>query len=334
MTLVSAPAGMLGLDRPRVETEAGAEATRCGGPDFLADNRLSVRVALKALDHRVEGSNKMLAPAPSIQNTPRPFTERAQKHKDGGVLLSIVDDRICRLNGVGALTWMVLQEAETDLSLDEVVDRLREQFEAINAEGELTYEVSRSQLLVDTSSFLQKLVSLNLLQRVWKTSEEELFRVSKDVSATTSNEATEVVSAETDPEAPIRSEEKVSKRETLTAFVGLLAFDLLLKFVGFASLIERVERWPTAEPRSHDLAICRRVRAMVDHAQMYYPKKAMCLQHSAVVTCLLRRRGVPAQMVLAAHEFPIRVHAWSEVEGYVVNDRQNVKSNHREMRRV
>jgi hypothetical protein len=229
---------------------------------------------------------------------------------------------------------MVLQEAETDVSLDDVVERLTQQFDAINAEGELTYEVSRSQLRVDTSSFLEKLVSLNLLQRVGRTSEEELYRISKDVSGTTSSEVTEVISAEPDLETSIRTEEEVSKRETLTAFVGLLAFDLLLKFVGFRSLIERVGRWPTAEPRSNDLAICRRVRAMVDRAQMYYPKKAMCLQHSAVVTCLLRRRGVPAQMVLAAHEFPIRVHAWSEVEGYVVNDRQNVKSKHHEMRRV
>jgi Transglutaminase-like superfamily/Coenzyme PQQ synthesis protein D (PqqD) len=276
----------------------------------------------------------MSAPSPAIQNPPRPFTERARKHKDGSVLLSLNDDRICRLNGVGALTWMVFQEAENDLSLDEVVDRLRAQFAAINAEGELAYQVSRSQLRVDTASFLEKLVTLNLLQRVGKTSEKQLYRISEDVSGTTSPEATDVVSAEPEPEASLRTEEKVSKRETLTAFVGLLAFDFLLKFVGFRSLIERVERFPTAAPPSNDLATCRRVRAMVDRAQMYYPKKAMCLQHSAVVTCLLRRRGVPAQMVLAAHEFPVRVHAWSEVEGHVVNDHQTVKSRHREMRRV
>ena len=275
----------------------------------------------------------MSATSSSIQNFPRAFTERARKHKDGGVLLSIAEDRICRLNGVGALTWMVLQESEADLSLDDVVDRLSEQFDAINTEGELTYEVSRSQLRADTSSFLEKLVSLNLLKQVGKTNEEELYRITKDVSGTVSPK-TEVVSAGSEPELSIRAEEEVSKWETLTAFGGLLAFDLLLKLAGFKSLIERVESWPTAEPRSGDLTICRRVCAMVDRAQMYYPKKAMCLQHSAVVTCLLRRRGVPAKMVLAAHEFPIRVHAWSEVEGYVVNDRQDVKNKHREMRRV
>jgi hypothetical protein len=73
---------------------------------------------------------------------------------------------------------------------------------------------------------------------------------------------------------------------------------------------------------------------MVDRAQMYYPKKAMCLQHSAVVTCLLRRRGVPAEMVLAAQDFPPKAHAWAEVEGEVVSDSPVVKTKYRELRRL
>ena len=119
-----------------------------------------------------------------------------------------------------------------------------------------------------------------------------------------------------------------------SAFLGLLAFDLLLKFAGFQSLLKRVEGWPTAEPRTTDGEVCRRVRGMVDRAQMYYPKKAMCLQHSAVVTCLLRRRGVPAEMVLAAQEFPPKAHAWAEVLNEVVSDSPTVKMKYRELRRL
>lgn len=274
----------------------------------------------------------MAAPANAIENFPRPYSDRIRKHKDGSVLLSVADDRICRLNGVGALTWMILEDAETDLSVNEVVLRLRQQFDALNAEGEFSFDVSPVQLHADTFFFLNKLVAMKLLQRACDAKGLESFRIAKDVSATTSHSKIQTVRA---PE--IASKIKpiiVSRRETLTAFAGLFAFDLLLKLKGFRALIERVERWPTATPRANDLEICRRVRAMVDRAQMYYPKKAMCLQHSAVVTCLLRRRGVPAQMVLAAQEFPVRVHAWSEVEGYVVNDQQNVKNKHREMRRV
>ncbi len=125
-----------------------------------------------------------------------------------------------------------------------------------------------------------------------------------------------------------------SRRETFSAFVGLLAFDVLLKFGGFQRLIRKVAHWPIAEPRTADREICRRVRGMVDRAQMYYPKKAMCLQHSAVVTCLLRRRGVPAEMVLAAQTFPPKAHAWAEVEGEVVNDQNSVKGEYRVLKRL
>ena len=99
-------------------------------------------------------------------------------------------------------------------------------------------------------------------------------------------------------------------------------------------MIGKVARWPIAEPRLADREICRRVRGMVDRAQMYYPKKAMCLQHSAVVTCLLRRRGVPAEMVLAAQTFPPKAHAWAEVAGEVVNDLGSVKSEYRVLKRI
>ena len=55
----------------------------------------------------------------------QPYTDKARKHKDGSVLLSIADDRICKLNGVGALTWMVLEDAVTALTVDEVVEQPR-----------------------------------------------------------------------------------------------------------------------------------------------------------------------------------------------------------------
>src|SRR5215212_5962942 len=90
-----------------------------------------------------------------------PHTERVRRHKDGSVLLSITEDRICKLNGVGALTWMVLEGAATRLSLDQIVHALEQQFDAINFEGELRYEVAAEQLQADTSRFLQKMVSLN-----------------------------------------------------------------------------------------------------------------------------------------------------------------------------
>ena len=262
-------------------------------------------------------------------------TDRVRKHKDGSVLLSIAADRICKLNGVGALTWMTLENMRGSLALDEIVFALEEEFEAINAEGEFHYAVSREQLRADTAHFLKKMASMGLLQQLCNSEGQELYSIKDDVSATTSSPEKVVADSQDlntceEPEENIR----FSKRETFSAFLGLLAFDLLLKLAGFQSLIKKVEQWPTAEPRTTDREICRRVRGMVDRAQMYYPKKAMCLQHSAVVTCLLRRRGVPAQMVLAAQEFPPKAHAWAEVMNQVVSDSPGVKIKYRELRRL
>lgn len=249
-------------------------------------------------------------------------------HKDGCVLLSIAEDRICKLNGVGALTWIIIENSSGGLSLEELVGALEQQFEAINAENELRYEVTHEQLRADTAAFLKKMVSLRLLD-----TSRAGYSISADVTGTTSAPAPQIVHFDSSNNEP--SEDlTVSSRETFSAFVGLLAFDLLLKFCGFKTLIRKVEHWPTAVPRKADPYICRRVRGMVDRAQMYYPKKAMCLQHSAVVTCLLRRRGVPAEMVLAAQNFPPKAHAWAEVAGEVVNDNSSVKNEYRVLKRL
>ena len=256
-------------------------------------------------------------------------TDRARKHKDGSVLLSIAEDSVCKLNGVGALTWMILEEARDGLSLDEIVRALAHEFAAINSEGELRYDVPPEQLQTDTDHFLKKMVSMGLLQL----SRHGFYSVSADVTGTTSAPATKIEQSNFATN-DVADDMSISRRETFSAFVGLLAFDLLLKLGGFQRLIGKVARWPIAEPRTADREICLRVRSMVDRAQMYYPKKAMCLQHSAVVTCLLRRRGVPAQMVLAAQTFPPKAHAWAEVGGEVVNDQRSVKSEYRVLKRI
>jgi hypothetical protein len=259
------------------------------------------------------------------------------------VLLSIAEDRICKLNGVGALTWMILEENPAGLRVDDVVRQLSDQFAAINAEGELRYQVSREQLLTDTTQFLKKVSEMKLLRLEKNSSGEQFYHINEGVSATTSStvgitappSGDTALPRERVAQAATQSEQiRLSKRETFAAFVGLLSFDLLLKLRGFQSLIKKVEHWPTTKPHTTDPELCKRVRATVDRAQMYYPKKAMCLQQSAVVTCLLRRRGVPAELVLAAQEFPPKGHAWSEVEGIVINDLQSVKNSHRVLKRI
>jgi transglutaminase superfamily protein/coenzyme PQQ synthesis protein D (PqqD) len=283
----------------------------------------------------------MTLPATATITPPSiPFARIAGKHRDGSVVLSTASDRIFKLNGVGALTWMVLEQSANALSVEELVDELHEQFENINRDGELRFEISREQLRSDTACFLDALVDAGLVRAP---NNSHRYQIVEGVCGTTATTVAEVTAPKTSDsslpapaEAPLSETpaSRVGKRQMLTAFFGLLAFDLLLRVGGFQALIRKVETWPTAEPHMIDLETCRCVCAAVNRAQVYYPKKAMCLQHSAVVTCLLRRKGVPAEMVLAAQEFPPKAHAWVEVADQVVNDKAAVREIYRTLRRI
>ena len=56
-------------------------------------------------------------------------------------------------------------------------------------------------------------------------------------------------------------------------------------------------------------------------ACIWYWKEVLCLQRSAATACLLKRHGVPAQMMIGAQQMPFKAHAWVEVDGRVVNDK-------------
>jgi hypothetical protein len=107
----------------------------------------------------------------------------------------------------------------------------------------------------------------------------------------------------------------------VSAIMGLLAFDFILSRQSFDALCSRIRSWPvkTVCPRDHALAIQKECAA-INRACIWYPKKTLCLQRSAVTTCLLRNRGIDARMVLGIQPTPLAAHAWVEVEGAIVND--------------
>lgn len=109
----------------------------------------------------------------------------------------------------------------------------------------------------------------------------------------------------------------------LKAYLKLIHFDLYLALGNFAALYNKVRRYPIAKKSLTPDAVDRICRA-VDMACIWYWKEARCLQRSAATTCLLKRYGVPAQMVIGAQHMPFRSHAWVEVYGRVVNDKPYV----------
>lgn len=105
------------------------------------------------------------------------------------------------------------------------------------------------------------------------------------------------------------------------AWGELLYLDLvgLGGFHAVQRCVSRTTARLTSTPPDSSTAIPAIVEAMNTACALYF-KKPQCLQRSAVVTRMLRRRGISADMVIGCHLPPLRAHAWVEVAGDVVSD--------------
>jgi transglutaminase superfamily protein len=106
----------------------------------------------------------------------------------------------------------------------------------------------------------------------------------------------------------------------LRAYLQLIHFDLYLARGNFAALYEKVRQHPVTKRAPAPDAV-ERICSAIDMACIWYWKEALCLQRSAATACLLKKYGVPAQMVIGAQQMPFKAHAWVEVGGRVVNDK-------------
>jgi hypothetical protein len=106
----------------------------------------------------------------------------------------------------------------------------------------------------------------------------------------------------------------------LKAYLKLIHFDLYLARGNFAALYDKVRNYPTRRQAPATDAV-QPICAAVDMACIWYWKEALCLQRSAATACLLKKYGVPAQMVIGVQQMPFKAHAWVEVDGRVVNDK-------------
>jgi hypothetical protein len=106
----------------------------------------------------------------------------------------------------------------------------------------------------------------------------------------------------------------------LSAEFELMWMDIC-KFAGYRILRDAVRRVPvSARPASADVDALMLVRIAVRDACVFYVKPVRCLQRSAAVTRMLRRRGLPAQLIVGHRAVPVLSHAWVEVDGEIVWD--------------
>jgi hypothetical protein len=106
----------------------------------------------------------------------------------------------------------------------------------------------------------------------------------------------------------------------LRAYLRLIQFDFYLARGDFGALYHKVRNYPIGRKPCPPNPV-ERICAAVDMACIWYWKEALCLQRSAATACLLKRLGIPAQLVIGAQQLPFKAHAWVEVDGRVVNDK-------------
>ncbi len=109
-------------------------------------------------------------------------------------------------------------------------------------------------------------------------------------------------------------------RRVLESWLLLLYFDWLMHFRGFQRIHAVVRAQPLRPVAKVQESDCELSRA-VDLACVFYFKRVLCLQRSAATAILLRRHGWNAEMVIGAQLLPFQSHAWTEIDGRVVNDK-------------
>ena len=224
----------------------------------------------------------------------------------GGVLMNIERDRVYSLDRVGAVIWRLQAAGETPDAIARSIS---------TAEG-APLAVAQD----DVRRFLDRLEQMELLVR---------GRRPPPVVAAARTRPMETVFSE-----PItRTVSPPGNRGLVARSLGwLLCAELELRLRGFHALYRMVAEHPRRAVPTADGIVAAVGRAM-DRACTLYLRQVRCLQRSAATVCLLRNYGVAASLVVGACKHPARAHAWVEVDGRVVNDKQGVKSCYQELDR-
>jgi Transglutaminase-like superfamily/Coenzyme PQQ synthesis protein D (PqqD) len=224
--------------------------------------------------------------------------------EDGFVVLDVEHDRILKLNAVGAEIWKLLGVGDTE---SQVVQKIAQK-----------YEVGEQRVFEDVRALIMKIEQLRL------SPSKSTLAAQPKPQANSDSQPSYPWYGQTggDDRSPKPKSELV-----IAAFLGLALFDLILFLSSLRSLCACVKAWPVSRQVSF-----RRPNAIgeicssVQRACVWYPKQALCLQRSAVTTCLLRIYGIAAETIVGVRPMPFMAHAWVEVNGAVVNDWPGVKS--------
>lgn len=237
----------------------------------------------------------------SSGRTAKCISPRAVTSDHGCVVLDVLHDRILKLNAVGTEMWHLLSIGQTEAEIARTVAQ--------------RHEVPEQRVAEDLKRLLAQIEELNV-------SPGDCTFVEQTVAPTQS------ASSSYPWYGQIAGEDQTPKPRALlvlAASLGLAVFDLILYTTGLKTLCMLVKAWPLRRQRSSESLTTGQICSSVQLACVWYPKRALCLQRSAVTTCLLKIYGVTASMVVGIRPMPFMAHAWVESEGNVVNDWPGVR---------
>ena len=122
--------------------------------------------------------------------------------------------------------------------------------------------------------------------------------------------------------------------ELLAALILLPATTLSIRLIGVrrTQAILKPRRFePNQKPPADQWAEAVDTARMVNIARDHGIHRALCLPHSLVLLYLLRRRGLPCELMIGAQitEQEFAAHAWVELDGIPVNDEEGLKDSFR-----
>lgn len=225
---------------------------------------------------------------------------------DGCVLLDIERDQILKLNSVAAEMWKLLSSGQTE---SQIASNLS-----------LRYQVSEERVAKDVNALVRRIEGIGAAK-------DSIFTELPDQGS----------QGGLQPSFPwygrVSNDRAMEPNVclVLSALFGLLVFDAVLSLFSLNSLCSRVKGWPVKRRKIANPNIIGQVCGAVDRACVWYPRRTLCLQRSAVTTCLLRNNGVSAQMMIGVRPMPFLAHAWVEADGSVINDWPRVKRFYRSL---
>jgi hypothetical protein len=226
--------------------------------------------------------------------------------EDGSVLLDIEHDRILKLNSVALEMWNLLRMGQTESQI------------AVSLSQK--YQVNEQRIAKDVNALVRRIAELEIARDSEFTDHLEQ---NSQASPHPSFPWYGRVSRDSGPSSTMRM--------VFSALFGLLVFDAILSLLSLKSMCLCVRAWPVKRPKFGNSIIIGQVCSAVDRACVWYPKRTLCLQRSAVTACLLRTYGISARMMIGVRPMPFLAHAWVEADGSVINDWPRVKTFYRSL---